>query len=119
MRYADYDRMVYSEEDILKYKNLFEKEIVDKQKELSEFLNRANERVKCIKEWEENKRYKILGSTYRTGKEKRILLIIRYEDGTQKDERYKFDRIGDLRSKLLQLKEIHSGVDWNMFREEI
>lgn len=118
MKYADYDRSVCSIEDLNKYKNLFEKDIADKHKELDEFIERANERVKWIKECEENKRYSILGHISKNGRDKEIMFIIRYEDGTQRTERYSYSKIGEVRTKLTELKEKYSGVDWSRFEEE-
>lgn len=119
MRYADYDKIVMTEEDLIRYKRQFEKDIADKQKELSEFVDRAHKRLKQLREYEENKQFVIVGGLRRKGREKEILLIIRYPDGTQRDERYSFDKIAELRTKLEELKEKYSGVDWSGFDEEI
>lgn len=119
MRYADYDRKVMTEQDLEKYKQYFEKDIFDKQKELQEFVDRANARLKTIKEYDKNKQFVILGSTHKDGRKKEIMLIIRYPDGTQRDERYSFDKIAELREKLAELKEKYSGIDWSQFYEEI
>lgn len=119
MRYADYDKMIYTDEDLLRRVAYFEKDIANKQKELSEFIKRANDRVSWIKECEENKKYCIIGRTYKDGRDKGILLILRFEDGTQRDERYSYNKIGDMKIKLAELKEKYSGVDWSMFDEEI
>ena len=119
MRYTDYDKKVCSDEDILKYKYLFEKDIADKQRELVEFIDRANKRVRLIKEWEESKKYSVLGHLSKNGRDKEIMLIIRYNDGTQRDERYSFNKIGDARVKLDELKEKYSGVDWSKFEGEL
>lgn len=53
------------------------------------------------------------------GKNKLILLIIRYPDGTQRDERYSFSKISEMRSKWEELKETHAEVDWSKFCEDI
>lgn len=84
-----------------------------------DFIDRANERIKWIKECEENKRYSILGRLYKDGRNKGIMLIIKFEDGTQRDERYTYTKITDARIKLEELKEKYSGVDWSKFEEEI
>lgn len=119
MRYADYEKMIMNENDLIRYKRQFEKEIADKQKELSEFIDRAHKRLKQLKEYEENKQFVIVGGLRRKGRGKEILLIVRYPDGTQRDERYSFDKIAELREKLGELKEKYSGVDWSQFSEEI
>lgn len=119
MRYADYDKRIATESDLEKYKEYFLKDIEDKKKELDEFINRANQRIARLKEYEMNKQYSILGGTHRDGKKKEILLIIRYNDGSQRDERYSFDKVAELRIKLSELKEKHSDVDWSKFTEEI
>lgn len=119
MKYADYDRKVMSEKDLMAYKKHFEKDIAEKQKELEEFIKRANERILWVKDCEENKKYRILGSMFKDGGNKTILLIIRYPDGSDKTERYEFSKITECRDKLDELKKIHSGVDWSQFDIEI
>lgn len=118
-RYNEYDRMIHNEKDIQKYKNMFERELEDKRKELSEFIERAEKRVIWLNECEENKQYCIIGGLHKKGKNKDILLIIRYPDGTQRDERYSYPKISDLRNKLVELKYKYTGVDWSNFDEEI
>lgn len=119
MRYADYDKKISSEKSILIYKQMFEKEIAAKQKELNEFLDRANKRVQWLAECEENKNYSVLGRLDKDGRNKYILLIIRYEDGSQRDERYSYSKILEAKAKLLELREKYSGVDWSNFEVEI
>lgn len=119
MRYADYNKIVMTEEDLRHLKSQFEKEIEEKQKDLIEFVDRAHERLKQLKEYEENKQFVIVGGLRRKNREKEILLIVRYPDGTQRDERYYFGKIAELREKLAELKEKYSGVDWSGFDEEI
>lgn len=62
LRYSDYDKSIYYEKDVIEHKRLFEKDIADRQKELSEFLDRANIRVEWINKCEQEKRYSISGS---------------------------------------------------------
>lgn len=119
MRYADYDKSVKSVADLERYKKVFEKDIADKQKELEDFINRANERIKWIEECECNKNYIILGRTFKDGRNKEIMLIVRYPDGSQRDERYSFSKISELRDKMRELEEKYSGVDWSAFDYEI
>lgn len=119
MRFADYDNKFCDEEGLAKYRKYFEEHIKQKQKELDEFLVRGNERIDKVKEWENSKNYKILGRIFKSGRNKEIILIIRYPDGTQKDKRFSFSKISDARKKLEELREIHSGVDWSAFEEEI
>lgn len=118
MKYSDYDKRIYNEEDILNYKRMFEKDIAEKQRELSEFLDCANNRLKWLNACEEDKRYIILGRACKNGKNNDILLIIRYEDGTQRDERYSYGKISDMRNKLEELKIKYCGVDWSQFVDE-
>lgn len=119
MKYADYDTQVFKMADLEKYKKYFEEDIKKKQKELSDFVERANKRLEWIAECESNKKYSILGGTMKDGKNKLIMLIIRYSDDTQRDERYLFSKISEMRNKLQELKELHSGADWTKFHEEI
>ena len=119
MRFADYDNRFATEEEMQKYKIYFEKYISRKQKELEEFLERGNERLRTIEKWEKEKNYKILGRLFKSGRNKGIMLIIRYPDETQRDERYEYSKIADARGKLKELREIHSGADWSAFSEEI
>lgn len=119
MKYLGYVNKVMSVEDLEKYKKAFEKDIINKQQELLDFIEQSEERIKTLEEYEANKQYKILGHTGRDGRNKYILLIIRYVDMTQREERYIFSKIADLRVKLKELKEKYSGVDWSGFDEEI
>lgn len=119
MRYADYDTYVSTVTDLEKYKKIFEKNIEDKKKELSDFVDRANKRIRWVEECEANKNYCILGGTMKDGRNKSILLIVRYPDGTQRDERYSFNKISEMREKLQELKTVYNGVDWTKFTEEL
>ena len=119
MRYADYDNKVLTETDLERYVILFEKDIEDKKKELEAFIDRATERIEWVKECENNKNYCILGRTFKDGRKKEILLIVRYPDGTQRNERYSFDKISEMRDKLSELEDKCTGVDWSKFTHEI
>ena len=48
-----------------------------------------------------------------------IFLIKRYPDQSQRDERYEFNKIADMRKKMLELEEKYSGVDWSKFERYI
>ena len=100
MRYAEYDSKVSTETDLERYKIIFERDIENKKNELDAFINRANQRIEWVKECENNKNYCIIGHTFKSGRKKEILLIVRYPDGTQRDERYTFDKISEMRDKL-------------------
>ncbi len=119
MRYADYDNKIFTDSDLEKYKRFFEKGIEEKKKELENFVEGAKKRIEWIKECENNKNYSILGRTFKDGRNKEILLIIRYPDGTQRDERYSFSKISEMRDKLSELEGVYSGVDWSKFEHEI
>lgn len=119
MRYADYDSKVFTTLDLERIKKYFEGDIKKNQEELSDFIERAEKRLEWVTECEANKNYSILGRTMKDGKNKLILLIIRYPDGTQRDERYSFSKISEMRSKLEELKETHAEVDWSKFCEDI
>lgn len=119
MRYADYDNKVLTESDLEKYKILFERDIEEKKNELDAFIDRANKRIEWVKECEINKNFCILGRTFKSGRKKEIMLIVRYPDGTQRDERYSFDKISEMRDKLSELEEKYTGVDWSKFEHEI
>ena len=119
MRYADYDNKILTEKDLERCVILFEKDIEDKKKELEAFIDRATERIEWVKECENNKNYCILGRTFKSGRKKEIMLIVRYPDGTQRDERYSFDKISEMRDKLSELEDKYTGVDWSKFEHEI
>ena len=53
------------------------------------------------------------------GKKKGILLIKRYPDQSQRDERYEFDKVADMRKKMLKLEDKYSGVDWSKFERDV
>lgn len=119
MNYAIYDNKVNSVEDLEKYKKHIEKDIVDRQKELEEFVKRGNQRIQWIEECERNNNYRILGSAFKDGRNKSIVLIVRYPDGTDRTERYSYTKVTEMREKISELKKVHSGVDWSEFRVEI
>lgn len=123
MTYANYDSMIMSEDDIEKYKQLFEADIEEtikrKRKELADFIERAEKRVSYINEHMLNKDYRILGRTYKEGNKKCILFIIQFPSGLQISERYESNYVSDIRKKLSELKQKYCDVDWSRFEEEI
>ena len=110
---------VFCKNDIDKFKQNFDNEIQTRLKQIDDFVAQAEQRIKIVEEYEQNKQFCILGSTYKEGRTKNILLIIRYEDFTQRDERYSFNTIKEMRTKLAELKEKYNWVDWSGFNEEI
>lgn len=119
MNYKQYDKYIYTKNDLEKYLEKFNQDIEQQKQEIIEFEKRAKERIALIDNWEQQKNFTILGRTYKNGKKKRILLIRRYPDQSQRDERYEFDKIVDMRKKMLELEEKYSGVDWSKFEREI
>lgn len=116
MNYSYYDNRIYKEEDLRKMVAELNKR---HNAAIEAFITRGKERIRRIKEYEENKDYKILGSTYRDKQKKCILLIVRYPDGSQRDERYEFSKIAEMRKALAALREKYKGVDWSHFHEDI
>lgn len=116
MNYEQYDRYVYTKSDLDKYLEKFNQDIEQQKQEIIEFEKRAKERIALIDNWEKQKNFIILGSTYKNGKTKVILLIKRYPDQSQRDERYEFNKIADMRKKMIELKEKYSDVDWSKFK---
>lgn len=110
---------ICTEQDLNVHVDAFQKEIQRQQQNLQLFIVKARERLNKVSEYEQLKQYKVMGGVYRVGKQKGIVLIIRYPDGTQKTERYYFDKIADLRVKLAELRSIHSDVDWSGFDEKL
>jgi len=90
-----------------------------KKEDLDKFIIRGKERIIEVAKKEENNQYAIFGRTYKDGRKKSILLIIRYADGSQRDERYSYLKIADLCNKMSELKDKHKNVDWSEFEEEI
>lgn len=119
MNYEQYDRYVYTKSDLDKYLEKFNRDIEQQKQEIIEFEKRAKERIALIDNWEQQKNFIILGRTYKHGKKKGILLIKRYPDQSQRDERYEFDKIADMRKKMLELEDKYSCVDWSKFIKEI
>jgi superfamily II DNA or RNA helicase len=101
------------------YINFHEAEIKKEKERLEMFKVKAEERLKEIDEYENNKQYVILGHTHKDGREKGIMFIMRFPNGAQRTKRYYYESIVDMRSKLAELREIHNGVDWSEFKEEI
>lgn len=52
-------------------------------------------------------------------RKKEILLIKRYPDQSQRDERYEFDKVADMRKKMLELEDKYSGADWSKFERDV
>ena len=119
MNYEQYDRYVYTKSDLDKYLEKFNQDIEQQKQEIIEFEKRAKERIALIDNWEQQKNFIILGRTYKHGKKKGILLIKRYPDQSQRDERYEFDKIAGMRKKMLELEDKYSCVDWSKFIKEI
>lgn len=119
MNYKQYDRYVYTKKDLDKYLKIFNKDIEQQKHEIIEFEKRAKDRIALIDNWEQQKNFIILGRTYKCGKKKWILLIKRYPDQSQVDEKYEFDKIVDMRKKMLELEDKYSGADWSKFEKEI
>ena len=119
MNYKQYDRYVYTKSDLDKYLEKFNKDIEQQKHEIIEFEKRAKDRINLIDNWEQQKNFIILGRTYKNGKKKVILLIKRYPDQSQRDERYEFNKIADMRKKMIELEEKYSDSDWSNFVREI
>lgn len=119
MNYEQYDRYVYTKSDLDKYLEKFNQHIEQQKQEIIEFEKRAKERIALIDNWEQQKNFIILGRTYKSGKKKGILLIKRYPDQSQRDEKYEFDKVADMKKKMLELEDKYSGVDWSKFEKEI
>lgn len=119
MNYEQYDRYVYTKSDLDKYLEKFNQDIEQQKQEIIEFEKRAKERIALIDNWEQQKNFIILGRTYKDGKKKGILLIRRYPDQSQIYERYEFDKVADMRKKMLELEDKYSDVDWSKFTKEI
>lgn len=119
MNYKQYDKYVHTQNDLEECLKIFNKDIERQKQEILEFEKRAKERIALIDNWEQQKNFIILGRTYKHGKKKGILLIKRYPDQSQRDERYEFDKVADMRKKMAYLEEKYSGIDWSRFEKEI
>lgn len=119
MNYKSYENCVYTKNDLEKYLERFNKDIERQKQEIIEFEKRAKERIALIDNWEQQKNFIILGGTYKDGKKKGIILIKRYPDQSQRDERYEFDKVADMRKKMLELEDKYSGVDWSKFERNV
>lgn len=119
MNYMKYINKISTIEDMERYKKIFENDIAEKQKELNNFVSEAKKRIEWVNQCEVEHNYKILGSIYKSGRNKEILLIKRYPDGTQSDERYTYNKIKDCREKLKELQEKYNDVDWSQFINEL
>lgn len=123
MDYKVFDSSVFDQNDVAELTKYFEddiaKYVAEHRKQIEKFVERSNKRIAKIAIYNANKDYKILGRTYKSGRSKCIMLIKRYPDGTQQEENYCFDKISQLRSEMVVLKEKHIGVDWSCFEEEI
>lgn len=119
MNYKLYDKYVFMQKDLNGYMKNFYKDIEIQKQQILEFEKRAKERIILVDNWERQKNFIILGRTYKNGKKKCILLIKKYPDQSQRDERYEFDKIADMRKQMAYLEEKYSGADWSGFKKEI
>lgn len=70
MNYEQYDRYVFTQKNLDKYLEEFNKDIERQKQEIIEFEKRAKERINLIDNWEQQKNFIILGRTYKNGKKK-------------------------------------------------
>lgn len=121
MRYETLEKVkcIFSEEDKDRIIRSLYNEIEIIKREIKEVEEKAKKRLEDVDDFLKNNKFRILGRTCKNGKEKEILLILRFCDGTQIDYRYKFLKIADMRNKLQELKEKYSDVSWEDFEEEI
>lgn len=119
MNYKSYESCVFTQKDLDCFVKKFYKDIEEQKQQILEFEKRAKDRIALIDNWEQQKNFIILGRTYKCGKKKGILLIKRYPDQSQRDERYEFDKVADMRKKMLELEDKYSGADWSKFKREI
>lgn len=119
MNYKQYDRYIYTKNDLEKYLEKFNQDIEQQKLEIMEFEKRAKERIALIDNWEKQKNFIILGSTYKNGKKKCIFLSKRYPDQSQRDEKYEFNKVADMRKKMVELEEKYFGVDWSKFERYV
>lgn len=116
----EYDiKKVFSAESLNRMSAIYDKEIARITENKKQLIQLANDRIRQINTWEASGNYKILGSTYKNGKQKCIILIIRYPDETQRDLRFHFNKIADMRTMLNGLREKYSSGDWTSFSEDI
>lgn len=96
-------RSIFSEEDKDYLISRLQQEIDKIKAEIVEVEKAAETRIEYVNDCLQNKKFSIIGSTYKNGKNKEILLIIKLEDNTQFDERYSLKKIVDMREKLTEL----------------
>ena len=70
MNYKQYDKYVYTKNDLEKYLERFNKDIEQQKQEIIEFEKRAKERIALIDNWEQRKNFIILGRTYKKQEKK-------------------------------------------------
>ena len=114
MIYGEFDKCIFTEDDLDKYTKIIEKDIEGRKKYLSCFIDRGKERIAWINQCLANKEYTVLGRAYKDGSDKCILLIIRFPDGSQVDIRHSFKKIEGMRKKLDELKQKYD-VDLSHF----
>ena len=117
--FLQYVTSVTDIQDLHRLKEKFNEEIKNQQDQINEFVIKSKERIALLEQYEKDNQFFVLGHTTKSGRKKEILLIIRYPDGTQREERYSFDSIKDMKLKLSELKNKYNKVDWSKFEEEI
>ena len=94
MNYKQYDRYVFTQKNLDRYLEEFNKDIEEQKQQILEFEKRAKERITLVNNWEQQKNFIIF-------------------------ERYEFDKVADMRKKMLELEEKYSCADWSKFEKEI
>lgn len=119
MNYKLYESCVFTQEDLDYFVKKFYEDIEKQKQQILEFEKCARDRIALIDNWEKQKNFIILGRTFKYGKEKCISFIKRYPDQSQIEKRYNFNKIADMRKKMIELEEKYSGADWSRFKKEI
>ena len=112
MNYEQYDRYVYTKNDLEKYLEKFNQDIEQQKLEIIEFEKRAKERIALIDNWEQQKNFIILGRTYKDGKKK----FSQNDDGSPHDKNKKSP--GDPPTKVLERLREETDWDWQANQQD-
>ena len=118
MNLKEYEKSLFNDEDLERVVKAAEREVEERIKEIKRFKEQGEKRIQQVREWEDANNFIILGSIHKDGREKELLFIKRYPDYSQRDYRYRSNKISEVKKVLDKLKEKYSKVDWSNFREE-
>ena len=109
-------KRIFDEEDAAQIIKEYKQEVEKIESYIKLLQEESKQRILTVNRYMDNSDYQVLGRVLKHGKEKFILLTLRFPDGTQRDYRFYFNTIKEVRIKLSKLKNTLKG-DWSQFED--